>query len=65
MTIGHRTGMGAIPDWYPLLRAAKYLGVAPWELARQPAIWRTWAVMGENAEAKAQEQLAKLRHKHR
>jgi hypothetical protein len=26
-----------------LIRAAKYLGVPPWELAEQPTYWQEWA----------------------
>ncbi len=39
-----------MPEWYPLLRAARYLGVAPWELMRQPATWMDWANMAQDAE---------------
>lgn len=42
-----------MPDWYPLIRAARYLGVPPWELARQPATWMEWALTSEAAEAGA------------
>lgn len=51
--------MGELPGWYRLLRAARWLGVAPWELAQQPETWLHWAVAAENAEAKAREQLEK------
>ena len=30
--------MGEIPDWYLLVRAARYLGVAPWDLASQRGV---------------------------
>lgn len=36
--------MGACPEWYPLIQAARYLGVPPWELAERPLIWREWAL---------------------
>lgn len=42
---------------YSLIRAAKYLGVAPWELAERSIAWRDWALEAEAAEAKAQEQV--------
>lgn len=42
--------MGGVPDWYPLIRAARYLGVAPWDLARQPVWWREIALQAERAE---------------
>lgn len=31
-----------IPDWAPVISAAKAMGVAPWELVKQPKIWQTW-----------------------
>lgn len=42
-----------MPEWYPLIRAARYLGVAPWELAQQPRQWMDWANIAQNAEAEA------------
>lgn len=45
--------MGSVPEWYLLIRAARYLGVPPWDLMQQPAIWREWALTAENAENKA------------
>lgn len=52
-----------MPSWYALIRASKYLGVAPWELAEKPAVWMHWAVEAENAEtiAKAERQAAAAR----
>lgn len=47
--------MGAAPDWYVLLRAARYLGVAPWALAEQPVTWREFALAAERAEGLAQQ----------
>lgn len=46
--------MGALPEWYLLLRAARYLQVAPWDLLEQPIAWLDWALMAENAENAAQ-----------
>ena len=34
-----------------MLRAAKYLGVAPWDLASQPLYWTLMAEEGQDAEA--------------
>lgn len=45
--------MGACPEWYPLLRAARYLGVAPWELLERPRVWVDWAGTAEAAELDA------------
>lgn len=50
--------LGAVRWWYPLIRAAKYLGVAPWELAAQPGFWRTWALQAETAETQAHNEMA-------
>lgn len=51
--------MGALPDWYPLIRAARYLGVPPWTLLDQPALWRDYALISEAVEAEVQDLLAK------
>lgn len=50
-----RTGgdEGAAPDWYPLIRAARYLRVPPWELAERSSVWVSWALMAEAGEATA------------
>lgn len=45
---------GEIPTWYFVLRAAKYLGVAPWELADQPIFWMRVALATESAELEAE-----------
>jgi hypothetical protein len=51
--------MGEMPDWYPLIRAARYLGVAPWDLMEQPLYWSEWAITAEAAENEAQEEIRK------
>lgn len=53
--------MGDCPEWYVVIRAAKYLGVAPWELYAQPRVWMDWALDAISAESKADE----TRSKHR
>lgn len=50
--------IGRMPWWYPLMRSAKYQGVAAWELARQPRVWTTWGLQAEAAEIGAQNELA-------
>jgi hypothetical protein len=45
--------MGEAPDWYLTLRAAKYLGVAPWDLAERPVWWQEIALAAEKAETAA------------
>ena len=50
----HRLAAGRNPpDWYPLLRAAKYLGVPPWDLLDRPAFWQRIALDAEWAEGQA------------
>lgn len=46
--------MGEPTDEYLLVRAAKYLGVAPWDLAARPVWWQNLALEFEAAEAGAQ-----------
>lgn len=47
--------MGSCPSWYPLIAAARWMGVAPWELEQQPAKWMYLAAATSRAEAHAQE----------
>lgn len=51
--------MGELPDWYPLIRAARYLGVPPWDLLTQPLAWQHWALLSEVVEGEVQDELAK------
>ncbi len=44
---------GEAPEWYTVMRAAKYLGVAPWELLEQNVGWTNAALVAMDAEAKA------------
>lgn len=53
--------MGSIPDWYIAIRAARYLGVPPWELIEQPTYWMEWALFAESAENEAEGIRAKMR----
>ena len=46
--------MGACPDWYALIVAAKYLGCAPWDLMKQSVWWKDKAHVGMTAEHQAQ-----------
>ena len=52
--------MGETPHWYPLVAAARYLGVDPWDLFYQPTYWIHRAVAAQNAEAHAQEMAEKM-----
>lgn len=45
--------MGEVPLWFSLIQAAKYLGVAPWDLAKQPAWWLRAAQIAQSAESSA------------
>jgi hypothetical protein len=42
-----------MPDWYPLMKAAEWMKVAPWELLARPMIWTVWAQEAQAAEAHA------------
>lgn len=46
--------MGEPPSWYRLIKAAQYLRVPPWELAKQPMTWVNMAEEAQAAEAHAQ-----------
>lgn len=50
-----------MPDWYPLLRAARLMHIAPWELARQPTCWINWALTAELAECEGERIALELR----
>lgn len=53
-----------MPSWYLLIRAAKYLGVPPWELAKMPIFWRDAALAAESAENYAEnEKIKRIREK--
>lgn len=45
------------PDWYMVIQAAKYLGVAPWELMEQSVYWRDKAAIAMTAEHNARKSL--------
>ncbi len=46
--------MGKCSESYPLIQAAKYLGVPPWELMKQSVYWRIKALTAMKAEYNAQ-----------
>lgn len=50
---------GECPPHYRLIRAAKYLGVPPWELAVMPMWWMEWAIEFEQAEVFGEIEFAK------
>jgi hypothetical protein len=39
-----------MPDWYPLIRTARYYNVPPWELLDAPEIWYHLGRAAQNAE---------------
>ena len=45
---------GYIPETYALFRAARYLGVAPWELEQQSVFWLNHALAYEAIENEAE-----------
>lgn len=53
--LGETTETAWMPDWYPLVQAAKYLGVAPWDLLEQSAWWRDRALIAMSAERQAKQ----------
>lgn len=46
--------MGTCPSWYRTIQAARYLGVAPWDLAGQPLAWVRMAEEAQAADAHAE-----------
>lgn len=46
-----------MPDYYPLIKAARYLMVAPWDLAERGNCWQEWAFVCESAETQAQNEI--------
>jgi len=53
--LGEETETAWCPDWYALVQAAKYLGVAPWDLMRQSIYWQDKALIALSAEHDARE----------
>jgi len=53
--------MGEEPTWHRVLVAAKYLGVAPWVLERQPYRYTLQAEAAMTAEATAQANRERIR----
>jgi len=53
--------MGEMQPWYVLIRAAKFLGVPPWELAKQPIAWQNLAIAAENIDAAVEAEMRKKR----
>lgn len=46
--------MGEVPQWYRVIKAAQYLRVPPWDLARRPVAWVRMAEEAQSAEAHAE-----------
>lgn len=55
LVLNEETDLAECYDWYTFLKAARWLGVAPWVLSEQSIYWREKAVIAMNAEAQAQE----------
>ena len=57
---------GESPDWYPLMHAARWMHVAPWDLAGIPDTaglpywpqWALWTEAGENHAVAAKQRAA-------
>lgn len=54
-----------LPEWYLNLRAARYLGVAVWELEEQHALYKYQALEAESAEATARDELERRAERER
>ena len=46
-------------DWYVLIRAARYLQVAPWDLLQQPVYWQHKAIESEAIDAEVEDARAR------
>jgi hypothetical protein len=55
--------MGYVPQEYLLFRAARYMGVAPWELEVRSVRWLNSALAFESIEAKAETVIRERRQK--
>lgn len=47
--------IGEVPLWYRVIRAAKYLGVPPWDLISRSVYWLQAAEAAASAEAAAEQ----------
>ena len=60
----HDGSFGSCPDWYVVLRAARYFGCPPWELLARvddgEDFWLDIASISSNAEAEAAAVLQKI-----
>lgn len=56
--------MGEVPSWYRVVRAARYLGVAPWDLERAPMSWVSRAEAAMAAEQEARDKRQPKGHQH-
>lgn len=46
-------------EWYLLVRASRYLGVKPWELAQQSSYWMNLGLTCESIDISVQNELVK------
>lgn len=51
--------LGELPDHVALIQAARYLGVAPWDLMERPTVWVTWALQDERVDIEAKNEMIK------
>ena len=42
------------PEWYLNMRAARYLGIPPWDIENVAVKWRDMALMSEGCELEAE-----------
>lgn len=46
-------------EWYLLVRASRYFGVTPWELAQQSSYWMNLALTCESIDTSVQNEMMK------
>jgi hypothetical protein len=46
--------LGEYPDYYPVIKAAQFLGVPPWVLTHQAKCWEDWALIARAAEVEVE-----------
>ena len=56
--------MGYVPREYSNMRAARYLGVPPWDLEQQSSYWTEHALAFEEIEVAAQRKAREKKERH-
>lgn len=58
-----RGAIGRLAPEYVLIRAARYLGVTPWELEQAEGRWLEWALFAEQLDRELEERAVKRARK--